>query len=127
MALDLPQIEIKDVKVTKSGNEHTVTVTWANSGKLPVALDQAKRVKIVKEDRLILEFDKGLTKGHENAIVQITSPELYDKTIYGGYTEAGETKVSTFKVKVNQKDPVKATLKLLSTRGGYVEREMTLK
>ena len=127
MALDLPQIEIKEVKVSKSGNEHTVTVTWTNSGKLPVALDQAKRVKIVKEDRLMLEFDKELTKGHENAIVQISSPDLYDKTIYAGYTEAGETKEATFKVKVNQKDPVKATLKLLSTRGGYLEREITLK
>lgn len=127
MAMDLPQIEIKDVKVSKSGNEHIVSVTWTNSGKLPVALDQAKRVKIVKEDRLMLEFDKELTKGHENAIVQITSPDLYDKTIYAGYTESGETKEATFRIKVNQKDPVKATLKLLSTRGGYLEREITLK
>lgn len=126
MALDLPQIEIKDVKVTKSGNEHIVSVTWTNSGKLPVALDQAKRVKIVQEDRLMLEFDKELTKGHENAIVQITMPELYNKTIFAGYTEAGETKQAEFRVKVSQKDPVKAKLKILSTRGGYLEREIIL-
>ena len=124
MALDLPQIEIKDVKVTKSGNEHIVRVTWTNSGKLPVALDQAKRVKIVQEDRLMLEFDKELTKGHENAIVQITMPELYNKTIFAGYTEPGETKQAEFKVKVSQMDPVKAKLKILSTRGGYLEREI---
>jgi len=126
MALDLPQIEIKDVKITKSGNEHIVRVTWTNSGKLPVALDQAKRVKIVQEDRLMLEFDKELTKGHENAIVQITMPELYNKTIFAGYTEAGETKQAEFRVKVSQKDPVKAKLKILSTRGGYLEREIIL-
>ena len=91
-----------------------------------LALDQAKRVKIVQEDRLMLEFDKELTKGFENAKVQITTPELYEKTIYSGYTEAGETKEASFKVKVNQKEPVKGKLKLMSTRGGYLEREFTL-
>lgn len=126
MALDLPQIEIKDIKVNKVGEEYEVKVTWANTGKLPVALDQAKRVKIVQEDRLMLEFDKELTKGFENAKVILTSPETFDKTIYAGYTDAGETKEAIFKVKVNQNEPVKAKLKLLSTRGGYVEREITL-
>jgi len=126
MAKDLPQIEIKNVNITKSGDQYEIKVTWTNSGKLPVALDQAKRVKIVQEDRLMLEFDKELTKGFENAKVQITTPELYEKTIYTGYTEVGETKEAVFKVKVNQKEPVKGKLKLLSTRGGYIEREFTL-
>jgi hypothetical protein len=126
MAMDLPQIEIKNVNITKSGDVYEIKVFWTNSGKLPVALDQAKRVKIVQEDRLMLEFDKELTKGFENAKVQITTPELYEKTIYSGYTEAGETKEAVFKVKVNQKEPVKGKLKLMSTRGGYLEREFTL-
>ena len=127
MAKDLPQIEIKNVNITKSGDVYEIKVTWTNSGKLPVALDQAKRVKIVQEDRLMLDFDKELTKGFENAKVQITIPELYEKTIYAGYTEVGETKEAIFKVKVNQKEPVKGKLKLLSTRGGYIEREITLR
>lgn len=126
MAMDLPQIEIKNVDITKSGDTYEIKVSWTNSGKLPVALDQAKRVKIVQEDRLMLDFDKELTKGFENAKVQITTPDLYEKTIYAGYTEAGETKEAVFKVKVNQKEPVKGKLKLLSTRGGYIEREFTL-
>lgn len=126
MAKDLPQIEINDVQVSKSGDEYEIKVKWSNSGKLPVALDQAKRVKIVQEDRLMLEFDKELMKGFENAKVQITGPELYDKTIYAGYTDAGESKESVFKVKVNHNEPVKGKIKLLSTRGGYAEREITL-
>lgn len=127
MAKELPQIELENVEITKGTNgTYQIDITWTNSGKLPVALEQAKRVKIVQEDRLMLEFDKELTKGFENAIVQITSPELYEKTIYTGYTDAGETKTASFTVKVNQKEPVKAKLKLLSTRGGYVEREITL-
>lgn len=126
LAMDLPQLEIKDVKVRKLGEEYEVRVSWVNSGKLPVALDQAKRVKIVQEDRVMLEFDKELTKGFENAKVKVTTPSLYDKTIYAGYTQAGETKEVVFKVKVNQQEPVKAKVKLLSTRGGYLEREITL-
>ncbi len=126
MAMDLPQIEIKDVKVSKSGENYEVQVTWTNSGKLPVALEQAKRVKIVQEDRLILEFDQELTKGYENAKVQIISPELYDKTIYADYTAPGDTKTVTFKVKLNDIKSVKGKVKLLSTRGGYQEKEITI-
>lgn len=126
MAKDLPIVEITDVDVTKSGDEYEIKVSWINSGKLPVALEQAQRVKIVQEDRVMLEFDKELTKGFEDAKVQITTPELYEKTIYAGYTQAGETKEAIFKVKVNQNEQVKAKVKLLSTRGGYQEREITL-
>jgi hypothetical protein len=126
MAMDLPELIMEDPIVQKIGNEYEITVKWKNVGKLPVALDQAKRVKIVQEDRVMLDFDKELTKGHEKAIVQISEPSLYDKTIYAGYTEAGEEKEVKFRVKVNQKDPVKAKVKLLSTRGGYLEQEVTL-
>lgn len=126
MALDLPQIEIQTVDIARSGDEFEIKVTWQNTGKLPVALDQAKRVKIVQEDRLMLEFDKELTKGFENAKVMITGPETYDKTIYAGYTEAGESKSAVFRVKVNNNETVKGKIKLLSTRGGYVERELVL-
>lgn len=126
MAMDLPLLKIDDVKVSKKGDLHEVRISWTNEGKQPVALDQAKRVKIVKEDRVMLEFDKELLKGFEDAKVQIVSPELYDKTIYTGYTEGGESKEAVFMVKVNQKEPVKAKIKLLSTRGGYQEREITL-
>lgn len=126
MAMDLPELIMEDAIVQKIGNEYEITIKWKNVGKLPVALDQAKRVKIVQEDRVMLEFDKELTKGHEKAIVQISEPSLYDKTIYAGYTEAGEEKEVKFRVKVNQKDPVKAKVKLLSTRGGYLEQEVTL-
>jgi hypothetical protein len=126
MAMDLPQIEIKDVKVEKSGDVYEINVTWTNSGKMPVALEQAKRVKIVQEDRLMLEFDKELTKGYENARVQIITPELHEKTIYADYTDPGHTKTVTFRVRVNDLKSVKGKVKILSTRGGYQEREITL-
>ncbi len=128
MALRLPQLAISDMKVTKTASgEFEITLEWSNTGGLPVALEQAKLVKIVQEDRVMLDFDKELTKGYENAKVKIISPELFEKTIYSGYTEVGEKKTATFKVKVEGNEEVKGKIKLSSTRGGLLEREFTLK
>jgi hypothetical protein len=127
MAMELPQIELTDVTVKPlTNNEYEIKATWTNSGKLPVALEQAKRVKMVQEDRVMLDFDKTLLKGYDVAKVVITQPTLFDKTVYGGYTNVGEKKEATFRVKLNQTGSVKAKVKLLSTRGGYKEKEITI-
>lgn len=127
MALQLPQLDLTDVNVKPlASNEYEITASWTNSGQLPVALEQAKRIKMVPEDRLTLDIDKALLKGFADAKVVITQPALVDKTIYAGYTNVGERKTGTFRVKLNQPGPVKAKVKLLSTRGGYREREITL-
>lgn len=127
MAKELPQIDLKDVTVKALTNsEYEIKVTWSNSGKLPVAMEQAKLVKIVQEDRVTLDIDKNLLKGYEDAKVIITQPSLFDKTIYAGYTNAGEQKEAIFKVKLKQTEPVKVKVKLLSTRGGYKEKEITI-
>lgn len=128
MAKRLPELEVSPVIVKDLGNgEYEVSLTWKNVGGLPVALEQAKLVKIVQEDRVSLVFDKELTKGYEDAKVKITSPDLYDKTIYSGYTDKGESKSATFKVKVEKGETVKAKIKLSSTRGGAFEQEFTIK
>ncbi len=127
MAMELPQLNIDDVSINKKkDNTYEISVTWTNTGQLPVALKQAQLVKIVQEDRLKLEFDKDLTKGFEKAQVKILTPTTYDKTIYAGYTEAGETQKATFLVQLNGVKGAKGTLKVLSTRGGYIEREVIL-
>lgn len=127
MALELPQVEFKDVSVKALPNkEYEIRVKWSNTGKLPVALEQAKRVKIVQEDRLTLDIDKNLLKGFEEAKVVITQPTLFDKTIFAGYTAPNETKEGVFRVKLNQTGSVKAKIKLLSTRGGYQEKEIVI-
>ncbi len=127
MAKNLPELMVSPVKVVKTGKgEFEVSLSWKNVGGLPVALEQAKLVKIVQEDRVSLEFDKALTKGYEEAKVQITSPETYDKTIYAGYTDKGETKSVSFKVKVKGEESLTGKIKLSSTRGGYFEQEFKL-
>lgn len=127
MAKNLPELEVSPVKVIKTGKgEFEVSLTWKNVGGLPVALEQAKLVKIVQEDRVSLDFDKELTKGYENAKVKIISPELYDKTIYTGYTDKGETKSVSFKVTITGEEAITGKIKLSSTRGGYFEQEFKL-
>ncbi|SEL91547.1 M14 family metallopeptidase [Parapedobacter koreensis] len=127
MSFELPQLQFDDVAVKAlSNNEYEVTVSWTNTGKLPVALEQAKLVKIVQEDQVLLDIDRKLLSGGENAAVVITSPETRDKTFYAGYTKAGESKTASFKVQLKQQQPVKAKIKLSSTRGGYLEREITI-
>jgi hypothetical protein len=127
MAKRLPQLTVNDLKVKqRSEGEYEVTLTWTNTGKLPVALEQAKLVKIVQEDRVSLEFDKELLKGDEAATVRIITPTLYDKTIYAGYTGVGEKKTATFLVKVKGTAAIKGKIKLSSTRGGAIEKEFTL-
>lgn len=119
MAKRLPELKWVGHSVSKiEDNVYEVKVSWKNVGQLPVALEQAKLVKIVKEDRVILSFDDDLEKDDK---VEVLRPETYDKTIYAGYTDAGETKQVVFRVKVNTDEKVSGTLKLLSTRGGYLE------
>lgn len=127
MAIKLPELLVEDVVVTKiSDKKYEVALTWKNVGGLPVALEQAKLVKIVQEDRVTLVFDKELTKGYEEAKVKIENPALYDKTIYAGYTGLGETKSVKFIVKVEVDEQVKGKIKLSSTRGGLFEQEFVL-
>jgi hypothetical protein len=90
-------------------------------------LDQAKRVKIVQEDRVLLDFEKDLLKGFDQAKAIILVPETHEKNIFTGYIEPGQTKTALFKVKINSKETIKCKLKILSTRGGYVEKEILFK
>ncbi|TFV97181.1 peptidase [Algoriphagus kandeliae] len=127
MAKRLPELKVESPVVEKlKEGLYEITLQWTNVGGLPVALEQAKLVKIVQEDRVSLEFAKELTEGYENAKVKIISPELYDKTIYAGHTGKGEFKTVTFQVEVSGDEPVEGKIKLSSTRGGLFVQEFKL-
>ncbi len=125
MARELPQLELNHVKVesledeTKSGT-YSIEVSWTNTGKLPVALEQAQLIKIVQEDRAQLEFDEELTEG-KTPVVEIVDPATHDKTIRAGYTRPGDSRTVTFRVRVLKDKSVEGKVKVLSTRGGYLE------
>ena len=130
MALALPQLEWGDVNVAQVDENadsatYDVTVSWRNTGMLPTALRQAQLVKIVREDRAVLDFDSTYTR-REDRRVRIIDPATSDKTHYAGWTQPGEEKTVTFRVRTYGNDDVPFTVRVLSTRGGVLERELEL-
>lgn len=128
LAKQLPQIEITkiDVKPAKAKNCYDITVNFTNTGYLPTALEQAKLVKIVRPDRVRLEFDKELTKDSKNKKVEIIVPEITNKDVEMGWTKQGEKKTARFTVKLNGIDSAKCMVHVLSTRGGSLKEEITI-
>jgi hypothetical protein len=94
MAKYLPElswesIEVKKMKSYKTDSaDYQVKVNFRNKGKLPTALRQAHLVKIVKDDRVVLDFDtagvSGGTTGYK--ILQEEKP-LIEKTHRGAYND----------------------------------------
>ncbi len=121
LAKHLPQIELNSIKVnpSKQENVYEIEVSFTNTGYLPTALEQAKLVKIVKQDRVRLEFDKELTKGGKNKKVEIIVPEIQNKDVELDWTNKGETKTARFKVKLNEIKKAECKVHILSSRGGH--------
>ncbi|MFN0099180.1 MAG: M14 family metallopeptidase [Gemmatimonadaceae bacterium] len=114
MAIDLPRIEIADVAVSRvrasaDSATHELKVTVRNSGRIPTALEQAKRVKIVRPDALT-------TRGSAGARVIGRAPEFFLKGL--------ESKVISVRVQVRPGQEATFTLNALSTRGGEATREV---
>ena len=120
MASSLPQIEVTNVAVTtvaaaKAGKDsatHELRITVRNTGRLPTALEQAKRVKIVRPDQFAVQVPRGSTTRMAGR-----SPEFY--------LNGGETRTLTLRVNVGGKPEDRTfTVRALSTRGGVAEREV---
>jgi len=124
LAEHLPQIEINEVIVTqKNVDTYKINISFTNTGFLPTALEQAKLVKIVKQDRVRLEFNEELIK---NERVEIIVPKTIDKDIELGWTKRGENKKAEFEVKLNGIKKVECVIHLLSTRGGHKTQKITI-
>jgi len=128
LAKHLPQIELNSIKVIPSDkdNVYEIEVSFTNTGFLPTALEQAKLVKIVRQDRVRLEFDKELTKGGKNKKVEIIVPEIQDKIVELGWTNKGEIKTARFKVKLNGIKKANCKVHILSSRGGHKIEEIVI-
>ncbi len=129
MSQHLPLIDDVDTQVRnhRDGDDtnYEVTVSWVNSGGLPTALRQAQLVKIVREDRVRLEFADSLTEG-ESPRLSIVKPSGDDKVIHAGWTEPGERKSVTFEVRIHGISNVEGEVHVLSTRGGLVKVPLRL-
>jgi hypothetical protein len=125
MALHLPELEWVETSARRleaAGDSATweVTVSWRNAGRLPTALRQAQLVKIVREDRAFLRLPATATRGDRPAAT-ILEPGMQ---IMAEWTEPGETKTVTYQVRTRGGSPVRATVEVLSTRGGVLRGEV---
>ncbi|MFC1651101.1 M14 family metallopeptidase [Candidatus Latescibacterota bacterium] len=120
LAKNLPQIEITSIKTepSKEKDVYDITVNFTNTGFLPTALEQAKLIKIVREDRVRLNIDRKLTQSGKVEIIT-NNPDM-------GWTKNGEKKTAVLRVKLNGISEVSATVDILSTRGGRVREEIII-
>ncbi len=122
MAMSLPHVEIvsvtsapakpvkpaKGAKVVADSATHEVKVTLRNNGRLPTALEMAKRVKIVRPDMIVVRGEAPGT----SIIGRV--PEFW--------VNGSETKVVTLRIKVGATEAAKKlTVRYISTRGGVAE------
>jgi hypothetical protein len=117
MIQSLPQIEITDARISRvsSGRDsatHELRVTVRNAGRLPTALEMAKRVKIVRPDQVTVRF----ARGSEGRVLG-RQEEFWLK--------GGESKTVTLRLRVPA-DEKTLTVRALSTRGGVAEHEVQL-
>jgi hypothetical protein len=119
MAQSLPQVEIvgQPQVVALSGPQrdsatHEIRVTVRNSGRLPTALEQAKRVKIVQPDRVVMVPAQG------SASRMVGRPEEF-------WLNGGETRTTTVRIRSGGAATDRAaTVRALSTRGGVAEAQV---
>ena len=146
LAQQLPQVRIVSAVSKPAGdgaNEVTLTVT--NEGGLPTALEMAKRVKIVREDVVTIEYRQGVAvtaSGGDEAAAggggrggrgggagagaptgAGAGPAVQRQSRNIGWLKPGEQRTFTWTVK--GAGPI--TVSIASTRGGVDSRTVTLK
>ena len=146
MAKHLPELawepfEVKKVKSYKSDStDYQLKISFRNKGKLPTALKQAHLVKIVNEDRIVLDFD---TAGSVNGkpgykVISEEKPATSrpGRGGYGdmerpvqrpvvsrnaGYTQGGAVTTAVFLIRFYNRTELKGKASLYSTRGGVLK------
>lgn len=111
----LPEVRIVKTKVRETsgddGATHEMTITVENRGRIPTALEQAKRIKIVRADTVEIELPEGTGE------VVGDAPSFYLK----GF---GREK-ATVRLKLSADNPPSTvTVRALSTRGGVDAKTM---
>jgi hypothetical protein len=78
----------------------------------------------VQEDRLYLSFGRSDDEPADAVRPRIVEPDLRGGAVWSGWTEPGQTKTVTYRVRTYGSAPVTANLRLDSTRGGVLRREV---
>ncbi len=152
MAKSLPLLEwgkteVKRLKAWKTDSaDYQLKITVLNKGKLPTALKQADLVKIVREDRIELQFDttgtgkgkpcwkvigeKKERSGRRMGMFDDTEgparPATSSKNI--PYTQGGSSTDAVFTIRLYNRQELKGKATMYSTRGGILkDKEFEIK
>ena len=110
MAMEMPKVEIANVEVRRvrasaDSATHEVRVTVRNTGRIPTALEQAKRVHIVRPDFLTVEGRGARSIGRGTEF----------------WLAGRESKVVTVRVRLTGDGPAEMNARVSSTRGGIAD------
>jgi hypothetical protein len=142
-------VGMKDPVIKEKDGEFTVEVEVENRGFLPTALKQAQLVKIVRPDRIELEFPEGmlprraegrgrfggmygrrqmsaLPEQKEKSKVEILGPEKNQPFVDIGRIPGNEKVKVTFKIRLTDIKSTKCTIRYTSTRGGVVSKDIEI-
>ena len=146
--LEWGNIDVKRIKAYKADStDYRMKISIINKGKLPTALKQAQLVKIVREDRIELDFDTtGSLKGKpafkviEEKKVQTgrAGRGIYDDTerqeqLFRAsknipFTQGGSSSDAVFTIRLYNKTELKGKANMFSTRGGILkDKEFIIK
>ncbi len=140
-------IEVKKIKSWKAdSSDYQLKISFVNNGKLPTALKQAALVKIVRDDRVVIDLDTSGTSGGKvlYKLIEEKKPEQAGRrgnsgnderprmqtsfTKNAGYTAGGEKTTATFVLRLYGINELKGKANVLSTRGGVLkDRDFVIK
>ena len=132
--------EVKKLKAYKTDSvDYQLKISYRNTGKLPTALSQAHLVKIVKEDRVVLDFDTaGTGSGKFLKIIeeekqakqtgrrnQYMDDEPVSRVISASknmpFTQGGAVTTAVFNVRLYKRTELSVKASVISTRGGILK------
>lgn len=141
-------IEVKKIRSYRSDSaDYQVRISFRNAGQMPTALRQAHLVKIVREDRMVIEFDTaGAATGKldyrilpeekkpardkktdDNPVHKYrTEKTRVSKDLF--FTRGGMVTTGVFNIRVFNNKEVTGKASLFSTRGGVLrDKEFTIR
>jgi hypothetical protein len=147
MAKSLPEltwenIEIKKIKSYKTDSaDYELKVSFNNIGKLPTALKQAHLVKIVKDDRVEVNFDSTNVSGEKPEFKILPEEKPSSGSGGKGYTiqgnsvskivadtQGGAMTSAIFNIRIYKGIELTGKAHVLSTRGGVLkDKEFSIK
>ena len=141
--IDWTKVEVKRIKAYKADSaDYQLKIGIINRGKLPTALKQAHLVKIVREDRIELEFDTtGSVKGKPAFKVieeKKKTPERSGRGMFDDmegssfavtatknipFTQGGSITEAVFTIRLYNRQELKGKASMFSTRGGVLKNK----